>query len=373
MKLWYDDNFNELDYSIEMNESTGSKNYIIKGVFSTPDAKNRNGRIYSRQLWETNVQSYQNEIRNNTDNTLMEAEHPPRSSVDKWKAVAKIRKLEMKPDGKVYGEAVILNNNFPESNQIKALIEAGVPIGVSSRGVGRLGKGGIVEDFKLITYDIVSSPSDYNALTQGFNESMILEDKDFKITEDGRVICDESGCRLEESSLNLDKIFKGKARHNYSKEELQSDIKVLKKAISSLGKNSPLRQAMEVELQRLQTFLGMNESFTNCPSKAQELLEALKSFTKKETTKKKIWEGKTQKEIDILYELGLIEASDYAKLKKEEPSEEQKEKEKEEFRKEQDKKDDGEEGADEEPKDEEHKDEEPKGDEDKEKSKKEKE
>jgi len=198
MKLFYDDNFNELNYEVEMNESTGSKSYVIKGVFSTPEMRNRNGRIYGKQLWEDNVKNYQNELKKNTDNTLMEAEHPPRSTVDKWKAVAKIRSLEMKPDGKVYGEAVILNNNSAESNQIKALIEAGVPIGVSSRGVGKLGKGNIVEEFKLITYDIVSSPSDYNALTQGFNESMILEGKEFKVTEDGRVICDESGCRIQE-------------------------------------------------------------------------------------------------------------------------------------------------------------------------------
>ena len=289
MKLFYDDNFNDLSYEVEMNESTGSKNYVIKGVFSTPEMRNRNGRIYGKQLWEDNVRTYQNELKNNTDNTLMEAEHPPRSSVDKWKAVAKIRKLEMKPDGKVYGEAVILNNNSAESNQIKALIEAGVPIGVSSRGVGKLGKGNIVEEFKLITYDIVSSPSDYNALTQGFNESMILEGKDFKIAEDGRVICDESGCKFQE----------GTGTRDISQDSL-------------------------------------------CESKAKKLIKALSQTRKctesdKSLTEKLI-EGKTEKEIEILIGLGLIEASEYSKLKSQEPSEEEKEKEKEKFRKEQDKK-----------------------------------
>ncbi len=79
----------------EINESTGltSKKYKIKGVFSTMGEKNRNGRIYPRTLWETEVQNYQSNFDSGSINTLMEYEHPARSTVDPMEAVAKITNL----------------------------------------------------------------------------------------------------------------------------------------------------------------------------------------------------------------------------------------------------------------------------------------
>ena len=75
----------------ELNESTGEtqKNYYIKGIFSTPEKKNRNGRVYSRQLWEDNVQKYQTHIKENTKFTLGELEHPSRVEPDPMKAVSR--------------------------------------------------------------------------------------------------------------------------------------------------------------------------------------------------------------------------------------------------------------------------------------------
>jgi hypothetical protein len=201
------DESNSIEYDIELNESTNEKKYIIKGIVSTPGERNKNGRIYPLQIWENNVKQYQNEIKRNTYNTLSEWEHPPRSTVDPMKAVAKCRKLEMTEDNKVYGEFVILNNNTPETNQIKALIDEGLPIGVSTRGVGRLGKNNIVEEYRLICTDLVASPSDKNANLKGltesqklFTEDWILKDKDFIITENNEIICDEHGCTLTESN-----------------------------------------------------------------------------------------------------------------------------------------------------------------------------
>lgn len=197
MKLMVDMS-TQVDGAVELNESTGDKTYVIKGTFSSPGKKNRNGRVYPLNLWEDNVTRYQGEIKNNTINTLCELEHPPRSTVNPWEAVAKTRLLEMR-DGLVYGEMEILNNNSKETNQIKALIEAGVKIGVSTRGVGRLGKGSIVEEYQLITTDIVSNPSDFGANLDGFTESMIIESQDYSI-EDGQVICTPEGCALTSTS-----------------------------------------------------------------------------------------------------------------------------------------------------------------------------
>lgn len=205
-----------------LNEATGQKEktYKLKGIFSTIGEKNRNGRVYPRELWEREVKAYQNEIESGSINTLMEFEHPPRTEVDMMQAVAKINRLYIKGNF-VMGEAVILNNE--KSKQLKCLIDNGVKISVSSRGVGTV-ENGVVTDFKLITYDIVPNPSDFNATMNGICESHengihemyqlnegILQGKTFGIDKAGNIIP-----QLTES---------------VSKEELKAS---LKKALCSL-------------------------------------------------------------------------------------------------------------------------------------------
>jgi glutamate mutase epsilon subunit len=174
-----------------VNEATGatSKKYKIAGVFSTIGEKNRNGRIYGRDLWEGEVTKYQENFQTGSINTLMEWEHPARTNVDPMEAVAKITSLKIK-DKFVMGEAVLLDN--PKANQLKSLIDNGVKISVSSRGVGSV-KNGIVENFKLVTYDVVASPSDYNATMNGLVESHrlnegIIEGLSFSIDSFGNIV-----------------------------------------------------------------------------------------------------------------------------------------------------------------------------------------
>jgi hypothetical protein len=192
MKLIYDiDASPEFVVEEEINEATGksSKKYKIKGVFSTIGERNRNGRIYPRGLWETEVTKYQNNFESGSINTLMEWEHPARTTVDPMEAVAKITSLKIK-DKYVMGEAVLLDND--KANQLKSLIDNGVNISVSSRGVGSV-KNGIVENFKLVTYDVVAAPSDYNATMNGIVESYqlnegVIEDLSFTVDEYGTIV-----------------------------------------------------------------------------------------------------------------------------------------------------------------------------------------
>jgi len=199
-----------VDVSESINESTGKKEktYKIRGIFSTIGEKNRNGRIYPRNLWENEIKSYQNEISSGSINTLMEYEHPARTEVDPMKAVAKITKLEIK-DKYVMGEAVLLDN--AQANQLKSLIDNGIKISVSSRGVGSV-KDGIVDSFKLITYDIVSNPSDFNATMNGVCESYrlnegILEGKTFYTDANGNIIEDFNKEELREVICESFKAF----------------------------------------------------------------------------------------------------------------------------------------------------------------------
>lgn len=188
-----------VEESVNESSNKTDKAYYITGIFSTIGEKNRNGRIYSREIWEKEIERYSKEVANNSRNSLMEWEHPERSYVDQMAAIAKI--VEIKIEGKyVIGKAKLLNNE--RANHLKNLIDEGVPIGVSSRGVGEVGEGGIVKKFKLITYDGVPSESDYNAETKGIKESWnngILESNNYDLDELGNIvyICDDDSCIRE--------------------------------------------------------------------------------------------------------------------------------------------------------------------------------
>jgi prohead core protein protease len=194
------------NFSVEesINETTGlpTKKYKIKGIFSTIGEKNRNGRIYPKHLWEKNVREYQEVIETGSINRLGEWQHPPRSNIDPMKGVIAIDKLYIDQTGKyVMGEATLLDNE--QARQLKSLIDNGIKLSVSSRSLGSV-KNGIVEDFKLITYDVVDTPSDYNATMNGLVESYqlnegILMDKEFDIVDDKIVEVKKSSAKKKKS------------------------------------------------------------------------------------------------------------------------------------------------------------------------------
>jgi hypothetical protein len=219
MKIILENSESRLDADIveDVNEANGvrTKNYYIEGVFSTIGEKNRNGRVYSKAIWESQVYDFQKNFDDRTSyNLLGEYQHPPRAEVDPMLGVIKIEKLWI-DENYVKGRAKILNNNSEKTNQLKALIDEGFQIGVSSRGVGKVGVSGVIENFKLVTYDVVDKPSDYNAMMNGVTEGVlinegIVQDKDFKIGVNGELveiqICDEETCYM--NTLTEDELKK---------------------------------------------------------------------------------------------------------------------------------------------------------------------
>lgn len=185
MKLIYEGAC-DVVFERDINEASGGKSiYKISGIFSTIGEKNKNGRVYPAHIWEREVNEYQKVLESGGSNSLMELNHPPRANVEMMEAVAKITKLYIK--GKyVMGEAVLLDNK--EANQLKTLIDNGIKMSVSSRGVGKVSATGVVENFKLSTYDIIpdQGQSDYNAQMMGIVEGVLLE-KEFEIKPDGCV------------------------------------------------------------------------------------------------------------------------------------------------------------------------------------------
>lgn len=217
MKLLFETS--ETNFDQELLEGV-EKKYKIKGIFSSPGKLNKNGRIYPMNIWEAEVEKYQDVLKNGHPNALMELEHPPRSNVDMMEAVAKMEKLWIE-NGYVMGEAVLLDN--PKANQLKTLIDNGIKMSVSSRGLGSI-KGGLVESFKLITFDIIANlgQSDYNAEMYGIREG-VLQDKEFIMTESGEIRevkiekVENTAEKIEESVANIEDIE--------SKQEIKAEEK----------------------------------------------------------------------------------------------------------------------------------------------------
>ena len=158
-----------------INEGTGTATRLrLRGKFQQCDEQNNNGRIYPRSILESQVKAIQEKI---GDRSLVGAlDHPANDAIHLSQASHVITGLSIDKDGSVMGECEILST--PNGQIVQALINDGVKIGISSRGVGSVTegiKGKIVnEDFKLITFDLVSDPSTrgaYPELTESIREN----------------------------------------------------------------------------------------------------------------------------------------------------------------------------------------------------------
>ena len=150
----------------------GKKKYAIEGVFMQSDTVNRNGRVYPAMVLESQVRKY-NENYVNKKRALGELNHPSGPTVNLDKVSHLITELKM--NGKdVVGKASLLET--PCGMIAQNLLDAGVVLGVSSRGMGSLikknGYSEVKEDFILAAVDIVADPSAPNAFVNGIMEGV---------------------------------------------------------------------------------------------------------------------------------------------------------------------------------------------------------
>jgi hypothetical protein len=164
--------FDELEVFTESTEDGTKKNLKIKGPFMGAEIKNRNGRIYPRELLEREVARFTME-KIDKKRAMGELDHPPVPQLNLDRVSHLIESLEMEGN-KVIGVAKILDT--PMGNIAKSLIESGVNLGTSSRGIGTLKGNTVNPDFKLLTVDIVGDPSYTEAYVEG-----ILENKEYII------------------------------------------------------------------------------------------------------------------------------------------------------------------------------------------------
>lgn len=165
-------------FELELSESTTRGGLVkFRGKFQEAEAVNKNKRMYPYDVLNENVIKLQEAIK---DRRLVgELDHPTDSIIHFANASHVVTKLWW--DGNVLmGEGEILNT--PHGKVLKALIDDGVKVGISSRGVGngKVNEDGILvigESYKLITFDAVADPSTFAA----FQEKVVSKDESYRL------------------------------------------------------------------------------------------------------------------------------------------------------------------------------------------------
>ena len=161
----------DIEVLTEANTS-GGKNYKIRGVFMQADIKNRNGRLYPVDTLAKEVARYTKEFINKK-RAFGELGHPDGPTVNLERVSHMITSL--KQEGKNFiGEAKVMDT--PYGKIVKNLIDEGAQLGVSSRGMGSIqqsqGRNVVGKDFYLATAaDIVADPSAPDAFVEGIMEN----------------------------------------------------------------------------------------------------------------------------------------------------------------------------------------------------------
>jgi hypothetical protein len=141
----------------ESREKNGGK-IVMKGILQKSDTLNQNGRVYPRVILEREVRNYQKFIKENR--ALGECDHPESSVVELKNVSHIVREAHMEGDV-CYGIVELLDT--PSGKILQSLVESGVTLGISSRGVGSTKREGdyqvVQDDFQLICWDFVSEPS----------------------------------------------------------------------------------------------------------------------------------------------------------------------------------------------------------------------
>ena len=172
MKLITEFTENETLQCIVEKKENGEKNYVIEGVFAQADKKNRNGRVYPKPIMEKAVGKYVKE-QVSKKRAVGELNHPEGPTVNLDKVSHLITDLKFEGND-VVGKAQILET--PMGKIVKGLLDGGVQLGVSTRGMGSLenrnGAMVVKDDFILSTVDIVQDPSAPEAFVNGIMEGV---------------------------------------------------------------------------------------------------------------------------------------------------------------------------------------------------------
>ena len=168
-------------FDLELVESKTKNPYIV-GIYSTAELKNNNSRVYKRDILEREVDKVQEKVTNKT--LWGELSHPANPEINAERIAILTTQLEWRGND-IFGKSKILDT--PMGNIAKTLIKEG-KLGISSRGLGTVAENGYVnEDFNLITWDLVTDPSNSPSWINGIYEGQEWLPKNIEKKSDNEI------------------------------------------------------------------------------------------------------------------------------------------------------------------------------------------
>ena len=179
-----------------------NKPLMVSGIIQRAEAKNQNGRIYPKDILEREIKKYaEGPVKERR--AMGELDHPESSVINLQNVSHNIVEVKMKGND-VYGKVEILST--PAGNILKELFRNGITVGISSRGMGSVkenmseGTVEVQDDFELLCFDFVSTPSTHGAFMRpvgrALQEGQIIQ-QEYKYTNVNNIIrdiiCDNTG------------------------------------------------------------------------------------------------------------------------------------------------------------------------------------
>ena len=205
--------------------------YILEGIFGEIDKKNKNNRIYTESEYLPQIEALQAKIK--SSKLLGELDHPSNFDVSLKNVSHVIEELTYDKETKqVKGRIKLLDTEA--GRQAKALVDAGVPLQISSRAAGAVESNGTVKIKQLFTYDLVADPGFENAELKRVNESYGFVNEDnlfiYEINKQEETLTTEN---KNEIKMAESKFITVEDFNKYS-QYLSEEIKTIKEGMNSL-------------------------------------------------------------------------------------------------------------------------------------------
>ena len=200
--------------------------YVLEGCFGEIDKLNRNNRIYTESEYLPQIESLQAKIK--SSKLLGELDHPQTFDISLKNVSHIIEELSYNKDTKqIMGKIRLLDTDA--GKQAKALVDAGVPLHISSRAAGTVESNGQVKIKQLFTYDLVADPGFANAELKRVNEALGFDDDNIFIYEINNI--ENNQTQTTENKMEQSRFVSTEDFNKYSK-YLATEIKGLKESLT---------------------------------------------------------------------------------------------------------------------------------------------
>ena len=251
-------------FSVKPNtNAVGADKYVLEGVFTEFDSENRNGRVYTRKEFQPHFEALKKVVESGT--AVGELDHPKQFETTLKNVSHKIEEIWMDDENnRVMGKIKLLDTDA--GKQAKAIVDAGIPLHISSRAAGTVTEDKSVKIHKLFTYDLVDTPGFANARLSSVNESfgMLNENTELDVFSDFAIY--EIGKQIKQDIKELNNKNKQVETMDYLKEsEFNKYTDFTKEAIE--GVKSEIAEMKEIQESIIEQNDGIVEEYNNAEFK----------------------------------------------------------------------------------------------------------